>query len=232
MKSEYLSDGCGGWRKPFLRCYVGGGTGVYAVAQAWVQVASGMFDTAVVVCEEKMSTCQPHPQAAFLTIFDPITEQPLKPNLLWIFALEQTRYMETYGITVEEIARDLFNGDAVRFHVAGLFQSKDPEQIGFQGLFGDGIKDRQKRCLRMRLASRHLFFADDNGGVEHSGGDLNPSLSDCVHTSAAADVTSKKRFSPSAAAVGEILTFHVHPVESVRRATENDAVDLLELKLI
>jgi len=80
-------------------------TGVYAVAQAYFQVASGIFDTALVVCEEKMSSCQPHPQAAFLTIFDPITEQPLKPNLLWIFALEQTRYMETYGITIEEIAR-------------------------------------------------------------------------------------------------------------------------------
>ena len=51
-----------------------------------------------------MSTCQPHPQAAFLTIFDHITEQPLRPNLLWIFALEQNRYMQTYGITIEEIA--------------------------------------------------------------------------------------------------------------------------------
>jgi acetyl-CoA C-acetyltransferase len=105
MKGEYLSDGCGGWKKPYLRCYVGGGTGVYAVAQAWFHVASGLFDTALVVCEEKMSSCLPHPQAAFLTIFDHITEQPLKPNLLWIFALEQTRYMETYGIALEDIAR-------------------------------------------------------------------------------------------------------------------------------
>jgi acetyl-CoA C-acetyltransferase len=76
----------------------------YALAQAWFHVASGLFDTALVVCEEKMSSCQ-RMQAAFLTIFDRITEQPLKPNLLWIFALEQTRYMETYGITIEEIAR-------------------------------------------------------------------------------------------------------------------------------
>lgn len=105
MKGEYLSEGCGAWRKPFLRCYVGGGTGVYAVAQAFFQVASGLFDTALVVCEEKMSSCQPHPQAAFLTIFDPIAEQPLKPNLLWIFALEQTRYMNAYGIKLEEIAQ-------------------------------------------------------------------------------------------------------------------------------
>ncbi|MFQ5662586.1 MAG: thiolase domain-containing protein [Terriglobia bacterium] len=105
MKGEYLADGCGAWRKPYLRCYVGGGTGVYALAQGWFQVASGQFDTALVVCEEKMSTCRPHPQGAFLTIFDHITEQPLKPNLLWIFALEQNRYMARHGITVEEIAR-------------------------------------------------------------------------------------------------------------------------------
>lgn len=105
MKGEYLADGCGGWDKPYLRCYVGGGTGVYAAAQAWFHVASGLFDTALVVCEEKMSSCLPHPQAAFITIFDPITEQPLKPNLLWIFALEQTRYMSTYGIPIEAIAR-------------------------------------------------------------------------------------------------------------------------------
>src|SRR5262249_52632807 len=26
MKGEYLSDGCGGWKKPYLRCYIGGGT--------------------------------------------------------------------------------------------------------------------------------------------------------------------------------------------------------------
>jgi len=105
QKGEYLADGSGGWKKPYLRCYVGGGTGVYAIAQGWFHVASGLFDTAIVVCEEKMSTCQPHPQAAFLTIFDNFTEQPLQPNLLWIFALEQNRYMATYGITVEEIAR-------------------------------------------------------------------------------------------------------------------------------
>lgn len=105
MNGEYLSDGSGAWKKPFLRCYVGGGTGVYAIAQGWLQVASGMFDTALVVCEEKMSTCLPHPQAAFLTIFDNFTEQPLKPNLLWIFALEQSRYMAKYGIQIEDIAR-------------------------------------------------------------------------------------------------------------------------------
>ena len=41
---------------------------------------------------------QPHPQGAFLTIFDNILERPLGPNLLWIFALEMQRYMQAYGL--------------------------------------------------------------------------------------------------------------------------------------
>ncbi|MCZ6688175.1 MAG: thiolase domain-containing protein [Planctomycetota bacterium] len=105
MKGEFLLDGSGGFRKPYMRGYVGGGTGVFVAAQGWYHVASGLFDTVLVVAEEKMSTCQPHPQGAFLTIFDQITERPLEPNLLWIFALEMNRYMHTYGITIEEIAQ-------------------------------------------------------------------------------------------------------------------------------
>jgi len=104
MKGEYLSCGAGAFGKPYLRCYVGGGTGVFAVAVGWYYIASGIFDTCLVVCEEKMSSYQPHPQGAFLTIFDHTTERPLGPNLLWIFALEMHRYMQTYGIKKEEIA--------------------------------------------------------------------------------------------------------------------------------
>jgi len=105
MKGEYLSDGAGGWNKPYMRAYVGGGTGVFAPIQGWYHVASGLFDTCLVVCEEKMSSYYPHAQAAFLTIFDHTTERPLLPNLLWIFALEMNRYMQTYGITREDIAQ-------------------------------------------------------------------------------------------------------------------------------
>jgi len=105
MKSEYLSDGAGAWRKPYMRSYVGGGTGVFAPIQGWYHVASGLFDVVMVVCEEKMSSFYPHAQAAFLTIFDHTTERPLKPNLLWIFAIEMNRYMNTYGIDKKDIAR-------------------------------------------------------------------------------------------------------------------------------
>jgi acetyl-CoA C-acetyltransferase len=104
MNGEYLSDGSGAFRKPYMRGYVGGGTGVFAPIQGWYHVASGQFDTCLVVCEEKMSSCQPHPQGAFLTIFDHTTERPLGPNLLWIFALEMNRYMTVHGISLEQIA--------------------------------------------------------------------------------------------------------------------------------
>jgi len=105
MNGEYLADGAGGWNKPYIRSYVGGGTGVFVPIQGWYHVASGMFDIVLVVAEEKMSSYYPHAQAAFLTIFDHTIERPLKPNLLWIFALEMNRYMHTYGISKEDIAR-------------------------------------------------------------------------------------------------------------------------------
>ena len=67
-------------------------------------MASGLFDVVLVVCEEKMSTCHPHPQGAFLSIFDNMIERPLEPNLIWIFALDTRRYMEAYGVNKRDIA--------------------------------------------------------------------------------------------------------------------------------
>ena len=61
QKAEYLADGSGGVGRPYMRNYVGGGTGVFAPIHGWMHVASGLFDTCLVVCEEKMSSCRPHP---------------------------------------------------------------------------------------------------------------------------------------------------------------------------
>jgi len=104
MKGEYLSDGSGGWRKPYMRNFVGGGTGVFSPIHGFFHVASGLADVCLVVCEEKMSSCHPHPQGAFKTIFDHTLEQPLNPTLIWIFALEMNRYMNRYGLTKKDIA--------------------------------------------------------------------------------------------------------------------------------
>src|SRR5512143_3335205 len=77
MKSEYTSHGSGAWGKPYMRGYVGGGTGVFAAAQGWYHVASRLFGACLVICEEKMSTSRPRPQAVFINSFDQFTERPL-----------------------------------------------------------------------------------------------------------------------------------------------------------
>ena len=105
MNGEYLADGSGAWGKPYMRTYVGGGSGVFGLITGWYHIASGHFDTCLVVAEEKMSPALPHPQGAFNAIYDQFTERPLGVNLLWIFALEMNRYMQTYGIPMETFAR-------------------------------------------------------------------------------------------------------------------------------
>ena len=104
MKGEYLMDGAGGTNRPYSRVYVGGGTGVFVPVAGWWHVASGLFDTCLVVGEEKMSPLHPHPQYAFWSIFDHTLERPLGVTLLWIFALEMRRYMAVHGVTEEDIA--------------------------------------------------------------------------------------------------------------------------------
>ncbi len=104
MKGEYLLDGAGGKGKPYIRTYVGGGSGVFTIIGGWWHVASGMFRNCLVVAEEKMSPTMPHPQGAFNAIYDQFTERPLGVNLLWIFSLEMHRYMLSYGISQRTIA--------------------------------------------------------------------------------------------------------------------------------
>jgi acetyl-CoA C-acetyltransferase len=105
MNGENLIAGAGAAGKPYLRHFVGGGTGIFSPIHGWMHVASGKFRTCLVVTEEKMSPCVPHPAGAFLTIFDHTTEQPLKLTLIHIFALEMARFMHAYGYTEEEIAQ-------------------------------------------------------------------------------------------------------------------------------
>jgi len=104
MKGENLLDGCGAKGKPYLRVFVGGGTAVFAPIAGWWHVASGLADVCLVVTEEKMSSCYPHPQSVFAYIWDPILDRPLKPNLIWIFAMEMNRYMHAHKISKEDIA--------------------------------------------------------------------------------------------------------------------------------
>ncbi|MGC9148384.1 MAG: thiolase domain-containing protein [Sulfolobales archaeon] len=105
MKGEYYSEGAGSYGKLHFRVLVGGGTGVFVPVAGWWMVASGLCKKALIVAEEKMSSAaDPHPQAVFRHIWDPLIEKPLNPNLIWIFALEMHRYMHKCGVSKEDIA--------------------------------------------------------------------------------------------------------------------------------
>ena len=71
MKGEHLIAGAGGSNKPYMRHFIGGATGVMSPIHGWMHVASGKYNSCMVVAEEKMSPCTPHPAGAFLTIFFP-----------------------------------------------------------------------------------------------------------------------------------------------------------------
>ncbi|MFX1255204.1 MAG: thiolase domain-containing protein [Promethearchaeota archaeon] len=104
MKGWNPVDAMGAVDKPYAREFVGGGTGVGCIVNGWYYVASGLYDIVLVVAFEKMAPPVPHAQKLFLTIFEPILEWPLGPNLVWIFAQEMNRYMTTWGVKKETIA--------------------------------------------------------------------------------------------------------------------------------
>ncbi len=104
MKGEHLIAGAGGANKPYMRHFIGGATGVMSPIHGWMHVASGKYNTCMVVAEEKMSPCSPHPAGAFITIFDRVTEQPLELTLIHIFALEMARFMHVYGYSERDLA--------------------------------------------------------------------------------------------------------------------------------
>src|SRR5207247_4453650 len=67
-KGDYLADGAGGWNKPFIRTYVGGGSGVFTAIQGWYTVASGQAEVVLGAADEQLAYCQPHPQGPGLTM--------------------------------------------------------------------------------------------------------------------------------------------------------------------
>ena len=138
-----------------------------------------------------------------------------------------SRVIQCIALVFDRHAGDIFERNPIGLHVAGLLKRKDPEQIRFERLLGNVVKDRKKSCLRMGKAARHFFLAYHQRGIEQPGGHVKPRLRHGIDSGAATDVAAQVRFLPAAAAVRKIFAFHVHPVESVRSSAEHNAVDLI-----
>lgn len=131
MKGEHLIAGAGGVNKPYMRHFIGGATGVMSPIHGWMHVASGKYNTCMVVAEEKMSPCSPHPAGAFITIFDRVTEQPLELTLIHIFALEMARFMHVYGYNERELAEisAMIKRNALHHPAAQVAEDITPEDV-------------------------------------------------------------------------------------------------------
>ncbi|MEW5945769.1 MAG: thiolase domain-containing protein [bacterium] len=101
---ENVIDAVGARGKPYMRCTMGGATGMATPIVAYWHVASGRFKTVLVVCEEKMSPCVPHAQGVFLANYDEIFHRPIGTNVVRMCSLEMTRYMHESGASKEAIA--------------------------------------------------------------------------------------------------------------------------------
>lgn len=94
--------GCGG--TPILRAHTGGATGTSAAQLGWWAVASGRFETVLVVGAEKMGDALQPAQRALNEIWDPAYEADLPLNAISMCAMSAVRYMHRHGATLEQFA--------------------------------------------------------------------------------------------------------------------------------
>lgn len=94
--------------KPFMRVHTGGATGGSAVQAGYLHVASGMYETCLVVGADKVSET---PDAQFILnlIWDPFFEREFALNTITMAALQTVRHMAKYGTTEEEMAHVVIN---------------------------------------------------------------------------------------------------------------------------
>ena len=90
--------------KPFMRVHTGGATGGSALHAAYAHVASGEYDTVLVVGADRL-TETPDAQHVLNLIWDPFYEQDFALNTVTMTALGTQRYMHKYGTTEEQYAR-------------------------------------------------------------------------------------------------------------------------------
>jgi len=101
---KWAIDAVGGRGKPYMRIHTGGATGGSAAQAGYYHVASGLYDTVLVVGADKVSET---PDAQFILnlIWDPFFERDFALNTVTMAALQAMRHMAKYGTTEEQMAQ-------------------------------------------------------------------------------------------------------------------------------
>jgi acetyl-CoA C-acetyltransferase len=101
---KWTIDAVGGRKKPFMRIHTGGATGGSAAQAGFYHVASGLFDSVLVVGADKVAET-PDAQHILNLIWDPFYEKPMALNTITMTAVQAIRHMHKYGTTEEQMAR-------------------------------------------------------------------------------------------------------------------------------
>jgi acetyl-CoA C-acetyltransferase len=103
LSNQMWADYAGAYLKPGYKINTGGNSGGTTATTAWYHIASGLFDTVLVVAYQKLD--EPHSVTTCLTTtFDPIYDRPLGTGAIGALASLAQRYMETTGATEEHAA--------------------------------------------------------------------------------------------------------------------------------
>jgi len=100
---KWCAGAAGAIHKPMLRVHTGGATGAAGAVAGYVHVASGVFDTVLVVSYERIKE-SPNAQYILNTIWDPIYEQNIELNTVTMTAIMANRHMQRYGTTIEQMS--------------------------------------------------------------------------------------------------------------------------------
>ena len=98
---EYVPDQLGGVLKPNVTIP---GEGIHGLATAYMQIASGIVDVAVVEAHSKASNVLTLPHITAYAM-DPVLNRPLAANPVFIAGLEMNRYLHVTGATREQCAQ-------------------------------------------------------------------------------------------------------------------------------
>lgn len=107
FEGHYLSDamvveGAGMFLKPGLKMNTGGTSGATAVAAGWHHVASGLFETALVIGWQKQDAAPSI--AALATAREPFYDRGIAAGAVGIFATMGLQYMQATGCREEHAA--------------------------------------------------------------------------------------------------------------------------------
>lgn len=100
---RWIIDAIGATNKPFMRINTGGSSGLSALQVGYYHIASGIFDTVLVMGVDRVGESG-DAQTILNKIWDPFYERSLPLNTITMLAFQAVRFMHKYGTTEEHMA--------------------------------------------------------------------------------------------------------------------------------